>query len=430
MSDALVAGLRTALEHELPAAVVLRRVLHARPRVSGDEEDTADLVATALAGDPRAGEVVAGTGRVLQVGAGAGPAAADPVVTGAAVGTPTVAVRAELDALPLVEDTGLAYAAPPLLRAMHACGHDVHLAAVVALARAVTRTPHSPPLLVVLQPREEVNASGARDVLASGALQRHRVGAVVGAHVQPQLAAGVVGVTPGGVNAGVDSFRLEIVGVGGHGAYPHTTVDPVLALAAVVVALQQVTSRRIDPAEGAVCTVGTLKAGTAANVVPDSASATGTLRTMSAPSAARLRQVVDEVTRATAAAYGCTGRADFDHPTPVLRNDPALTAATEQRLRAAGLPTDSRWRSFGSDDFAAYGDELPSLMMFAGVGAGVGVGAAGGVDGGGGAAADGGGVGRPAAGLHSTRFDPGEDSVGLVARCLLSGYLAAALDLR
>jgi len=129
------------------------------------------------------------------------------------------------------------------------------------------------------------------------------------------------------------------------------------------------------------------------------------------------------VTRATAAAYGCTGRADFDHPTPVLRNDPALTAATEQRLRAAGLPTDSRWRSFGSDDFAAYGDELPSLMLFAGVGA-AGVGPA--VD----AAGVERGIGRPAAGLHSARFDPGEDSVGLVARCLLGGYLAAALDLR
>ena len=409
MSDALATVLRTALEHELPGALSLRRALHAQPRLSGDETDTANAVAAALAGDPAAGEVVAGTGRVLQVGTGAGPHGTHPVVSGAAVGGRTVAVRAELDALPLLEDTGLPFAADPALGAMHACGHDVHLAATVALARAVTRVPHAPPLLVILQPREEVNASGARDVLASGALQRHGVAAVIGAHVQPQLGGGVVGVTPGGVNAGVDSFTLQVRGVGGHGAYPHTTVDPVLALAAVVVALQQVASRRVDPAEGAVCTVGTLSAGTAANVVPDVATATGTLRTMTARSAERLRAVVAEVTAATAAAYGCQGRAVFDVPTPVLSNDPDLAGATEQRLRAAGLPTDSRWRSFGSDDFAAYCAVLPSLMMFAGVGPD-------------------GPHGVPAAGLHSARFDPGEAAVGLVARCLLSGYLAAATD--
>lgn len=411
MSDALVSALRTAVEREVAGAVALRRVLHAEPRVSGYESDTADLVTAALAGDAHAGEVVAGTGRVLRVGALAHHR--------------TVGIRAELDALPLVEDTGLPYAADPGLRAMHACGHDVHLAATVALARAVARVPDAPPLLVILQPREEVNASGARDVLASGALERHGVTAVIGAHVQPQLGAGVVGVTPGGVNAAVDSFRLQIVGVGGHGAYPHTTADPVLALAAVVVALQQVTSRRVDPAEGAVCTVGTLSAGTAANVVPDSATATGTLRTMTAASAERLRAAVRDVTAATATAYGCHGRAVFDAPTPVLSNDPVLTVATEQRLRGAGLVTDSRWRSFGSDDFAAYCDVLPSLMVFAGVGA---VGPNGGSTA---VAAHGpdGSASAPPAGLHSARFDPGEGSVGLVARCLLGGYLAAALDL-
>lgn len=388
VSDALQAALRAAVEDELPAARALRRELHADPRVSGDESATAAAVTAALTGSHDSGEHVARTGRLLRVG--------DPV-------GPAVALRAELDALPLTEQTGLPYAADAALGAMHACGHDVHLAGAVAAARAVGRVHGAPPLLLILQPREEVSESGALDVIASGALSRHGVGAVIGVHVQPRLAVGTVAATPDGVNAAVDGFSILVRGTGGHGAYPHTTADPVLALAAVVVALQQVSARRVDPAEGAVCTVGTLSAGSAANVVPDSASATGTLRTMSVATRLRLVAAVQQITVGTAAAYGCSGQAVFAPPTPVLRNDVSLAAAAAGRLAGWDIPVDDRWRSFGSDDFSFYCDQVPSLMLFAGVGTG---------------------EGSP--GLHSARFDPGEASVDLVARCFLAGYLAAA----
>jgi amidohydrolase len=388
VNHALAIDLLAALTEELPAARALRRELHADPRLSGDEADTAAAVTAALTGSADVGEPVARTGRLLRIGDPAGP---------------SVALRAELDALPLAEQTGLAYAADPASGVMHACGHDTHLAGAVAAARAVGRVHGAPPLLLILQPREEIADSGAQDVIASGALLRHQVRAVVGVHVQPRLGTGVVAATPGGVNAAVDSFTIMIQGTGGHGAYPHTTADPVLALAAVVVALQQVPARRVDPAEGAVCTVGTLTAGSAPNVVPDSATATGTLRTMSLATRTRLVAAVQEITAGAAAAYGCTGQAVFAPPTPVLHNDRALAAAAADRLSTWDIPVDNRWRSFGSDDFAFYCDQVPALMLFAGVGTG---------------------AGSP--GLHSARFDPGEGSVDLVARCFLAGYLAAA----
>jgi len=381
--------LRAAVAEELPAAVALRHALHADPRRSGDEADTTSAVVAALGAG--GGRQVAGTGRLVRIGTTTGP---------------TVALRAELDGLVVTETTGVEWAATGPV--MHACGHDAHLAGLVAVCRAVARVGGPAPLLALLQPREEGAPSGARDVVASGLLAQEQVVAVVAAHVQPQLADGVVNATPGPVNAATDEFTVTVTGHGGHGGYPHTTADPVLALAAVVVALQQLVSRRVDPTVGAVLAVTQLDAGSSFNVVPDTARARGGLRVMRESDRTMLLQALGDVAEHTAAAYGCTAVVHSESNEPVLANDPDLARATLPWLARAGVEVDDSWRSFGADDFSHYCADARGLMLFLGV------------DGG---APDAAGR-RP--GLHSPRFLPGEDAVARVAEALLAGYLAGA----
>ena len=381
--------LAAAVAAELPAAVDLRHRLHADPRPSGAEQDTTDAVVAAL--ELGEGRRVADTGRLVRVLDGPGPA---------------VALRAELDGLAVVEATGVPWTSTAGV--MHACGHDAHLAGLVAVARAVARVGGPAPLVALLQPREEGAPSGAADVVGTGVLPEERVGAVIAAHVQPQLPPGVVNATPGPVNAATDEFTITVTGHGGHGSYPHTTADPVLALCAVVVNLQHLVSRRVDPTVGAVVGVGQVAAGSAFNVVPDTATARGGLRVMRPEDRELLLQALTEVVESTARAYGCTGVVEATNNMPVLANDPELARATLPWLARSGVPVDDTWRSFGADDFSHFCAGHRALMLFLGV--------------------DGGPPGadgrRP--GLHSARFLPGDDVVASVAGALLAGYLAAA----
>jgi amidohydrolase len=376
----LTAALHAALGDELESARALRRSLHAAPRISGDEADTTALVVDALGAGP--GLPVAGTGRLVVLGDES---------------PHCIALRAELDALPVTEATGVPWTATG--SAMHACGHDVHLAAMVAACRAIGRVGGSVPVAALLQPREETAPSGARDIMASGLLDELGVLAVVGAHVQPQVEAGRIAVTPGLVNASVDEFEITVHGSGGHAGYPHTVRDPVLALANIVVNLQQISARRIDPVHGAVCMVGGLSAGTATNVVPSTARAFGSLRLMRAEDRERAAKELVEIVEASAIAYGCQADVHLADGEPALYNDPALAHAAAMTLRAAGHEVIDDFRSFGADDFAHYGTNLPALMMFVGV--------------------DGG------AGLHDPRFLPPDNAVDAVAEALLAGYVAA-----
>jgi amidohydrolase len=381
-----MAAMRQALAEEIPAAVELRHRLHAQPELSGDEWRTADRVADAIG----AGKVtvVAETGRLIRIGREDGPC---------------IAVRAELDALPVTEHTGADDAATNGL--MHACGHDVHLAAAAALARAASRVDLPVPLLVILQPREEKPPSGAREIVATKVLAEHDVRAVVATHVQPVLAPRTVAATDGAVNASTDEFEILITGRGGHGGYPHLTHDPVLALAQVIVALQQVVSRRIDPLHAAVLSVGAVRAGSAANVIPDEAHAHGTLRLLDASDRPRVHAEIAEIVDRVAAGYGCRGDVRIQDGEPALVNDPLLTAAVHPWLGELGFEVAPSLRSCGADDFSHYGDVARILMMFVGVEQHP-------------------GIAEPAM-LHHPTFRPTDDAVCDVALTLLAGYLAA-----
>ena len=381
----LASVLTAQLTAELPAAVLLRHELHRNPEVSGSEARTAAAAAAAI-GSPDAPEV-AGTGRLIRIGPPAGPA---------------ICVRAELDALPVPEQTGAAFAS--VNGAMHACGHDVHLAALIALARAARAAPLPVALLAILQPREEAGPSGALDIAQSAQFAAHEPAAVIGVHLQHQLPGGTVAAAEGTINAATDDFEITVTGRGGHAGYPQLSADPVPALCQCVISLQQLISRRIDPIHAAVVSVGTLQAGHAANVIPATASASGTIRTLDEGDRLYLRAAVREVVEATCRAHGCQGEVTIIEHEPALVNDPDLAAACQPLLLETGFAVNTSFRSCGADDFSYYGRAAPSVMLFTGSGTEV--------------------------TLHDARFLPADDTVGQVARVMLAGYLAAVGQLR
>ncbi|MEJ2868143.1 amidohydrolase [Actinomycetospora sp. OC33-EN08] len=395
-------ALLTALEAELPGAVELRHALHREPRRSGDEADSRDAVAAALGAEL---EPVAGTGGMLRLG-GPGPA---------------LAVRGELDALPVTEATGLEFSSRREGVA-HVCGHDVHTAALVAVTRAVAAVGPdvlAVPLLAVFQPREESAPSGAADVVVDPGFRAHRPAAMLGVHVQPELPRGVVSSRPGPVNASADEIEIVVSGHAGHGGYPHRTRDPVLAIAAVVVALQQIVARRVNPLEAGVVTIGQITAGTAPNVVPGTAAARGTVRALDADRDAILAAVT-EVVEHTAAAHGCRGEVTVVPNEPAVVNDERLAAAIaatlggrrgDEQAAPTGLRLDTAFRSCGADDFSHYSAAgTPSVMLFVGT-----------------APPDTAAGGAP--GLHHPAFSPDDAMVGEVARALLAAVVAAGPSL-
>lgn len=385
LSGVDVDSLRRALVEAVPAARALRRELHSAPRLSGDEGPTTEAVLRHLSHTTRVLQVerIAGTGAAIRIG-GSGPA---------------VAVRAELDALPVAEQTGVTWASPNGV--MHACGHDVNIAAGAAVACAVQAVRPSVPLLLILQPREEAMPSGALDVLASGVLTGGEASAVVAAHLQPLVDLGSVACTPGAVNASADQFTVVMDGQGGHGAYPHLGADPVLALAQFVVAVQQLVSRDTDPMSPAVVSVGSVSGGTSPNVRPNSAAATGTIRAMSPTHRERLHRRIEEVANGVAVVCGTRATVTIDRGEPVLVNDPKLAELTRTQLLRLDATVSTDVRSCGADDFAYYGEHLPAVMMFVGAGAAAG-------------------------NLHSSTFLPEDSTVDLCAHALLAGYLGAA----
>jgi amidohydrolase len=373
------------LSAEIEAAIDLRHELHAAAEPSGAEHRTAARVAEAI-GSPDA-EVVAGTGRLVRIG-GSGPC---------------VAVRAELDALPIVEETGVSWASTT--GAMHACGHDVHLAALTAFCRAARlfegQGAELPaPVLAVLQPREETIPSGAKDIVESGALAAHSPSAIIAVHLQHQLPAGTVAAAIGTVNAATDDIEIRVEGIGGHAGYPQLAADPVTTLCQVVIALQQIVSRRSDPTHAVVISVGMIEAGQAANVIPHTAVARGTLRVLDEADRPRLHAMLRETVQHTCLAFGCSGTVTIDQGEPALVNDEELTIAVWPRLREAGFTVDTSLRSCGADDFSYYTASAPTLMMFLG-------------------------TGGPFS-LHHPSFLPGDELVGQAARAMQAGYLAAA----
>ncbi|GAA3234311.1 amidohydrolase [Dactylosporangium siamense] len=341
-------------------ALALYRRLHADPELSGAEERTAAVFADTLL---RAGfDVATGIGGHGVVGR---------LVNGAG---PTVLLRAELDALPIAERTGLPYASDAAGTApvMHACGHDLHLAALAGAAETFSadRAGWRGTLLVVGQPAEET-LTGAAAMIADGLLRRWgRPDLALAQHCAP-LPAGMV--AHGALmTAACVTLEITIDGVGGHTAMPHLGVDPLLAAALTVVQLQTVRAQQVDPSEPAVLTVGRLSAGARANVIADSATIGVTMRAHSAATLTRMREAVERIARATCAAAGTPGepRISVLAQTPANRPDPHVAAAVHAaHVDAFGAARVSGWPpSLAADDFAAFAaDGVPTAYWMLGV---------------------------------------------------------------
>jgi amidohydrolase len=384
--DALLERLLGAIGEELPAAVELRHALHAAPELSHQEHATAAMIADRL---PVGASEVAGTGLLARIGEGPAPA---------------IAIRAELDGLPVTERTGASFSA--IGTAMHACGHDVHMASLVALARAAATVQELPAqLLAIFQPSEEAYPSGAQQ-LAHAEPAAIAAGAVLAAHIHPELPWGSVALDPGVVNAASDTIEITVTGEPSHGAYPHLGRDPILAIAQIVVALHAQLGRRIDPLAPTALNVGVLEGGRLENVIPPSARARVSLRAHHERDRLALRQLVKEVVDGVAAAHGCLGELELIVGEPALENDARIVAAGRELLPRAGFERAPPWRSCGSDDFAFFGALAPLAMGFVGL-----LGAPG-------------FTARP---LHHPELLPPDEAVGAVARAQAVLYVAATV---
>lgn len=328
----------------------LRRDLHQYPELAFQEARTARRLEEALAAVPGASvRRVAGTGVVARV-------------PGRVPGGPVVAIRGDIDALPIREETGVAFASA-LPGIMHACGHDVHAAWAVGAAHLLAASPALGDAVILLQPAEETGR-GALAMLEAGVLDG--VAAVFGAHVDLRFPLGSVVADPGPIAASADEFAIEVVGRGGHAARPQEARDPVVAAAAIVVALQTIVARRLTPGEPAVVTVGTIAAGTAPNIIPERAQLSGTLRAVRAATREVLRHEVTRTAEAVAQAHGVEARVRIRPGTPPIVNaaDPIEWA----RAAVGAVLGPDAFQSLdapnlGGEDFAYYLERVPGCFL-------------------------------------------------------------------
>jgi amidohydrolase len=288
---------------------------------------------------------------------------------GAAIG-----LRADLDALPITEATGLPYASTVPGR-MHACGHDGHTSILLATAKALLevrdRLPR--PVKLLFQPAEEVGA-GAQKMIEHGALSAkvggRKVTAMFGLHGTPHLPVGLVATKPGALLAGCTDFEIVIHGVGGHAAMPQFSTDPVVAASSLVLAIQTIVTRNLDPVVPAVVSVSSIHGGDAANVIPDSVTISGTIRAHDDAVFQRVMQRLTDLASHTAQSMGCRAETHFTPAYPPVINDVnAAQFAMEMAQHAVGeqrfLRLDTAYMP--SEDFAFYGKAVPSCFSFIGV---------------------------------------------------------------
>jgi amidohydrolase len=338
-----------------PFIVNLRRAIHKNPELGFDVHQTAALVARTLSELGLEAQTGVGkTGVVGYLGEGEGP---------------VVAIRADMDALPILEANAVEYRSqnPGV---MHACGHDAHTAMLLGAARLLAREKFHGQIRLLFQPSEEVadeeGISGAPRMIADGAMRG--VDRVIALHVDGALEAGTIGIEGGKVAAAVDTFYANVIGHGGHGARPHKTVDPIWLTTQVLTALYAVPSRRIDPFEPNVLTIGVVRGGTASNVIPPSVYIEGTLRSME--DGVR-EQLLDEVrcSLEVARALGGDYELKIERGYPPLFNDEGVSdligAVGREMLGEAGVAP--REPSMGAEDFSYMTQLAPGAMFRLGV---------------------------------------------------------------
>jgi hippurate hydrolase len=341
-----------------PEAVALRRALHSGPELGLDLPGTQRLVLDAL------------DGLGLEVRTGRTSSSVTATLAGAAQG-PTILLRADMDALPVTEETGLPFASRTS-GLMHACGHDAHTAMLVGAARllAERRERIAGRVVFMFQPGEEGH-HGARRMIEEGVLEASgsRADAAFALHVHPNLPAGALRLRPGPQMAASDRFQVVVRGRGGHASAPHTACDPVPVVCEIVLALQTMVTRGLSADDKAVLSVTRLSAGTATGVIPDTAELSGTLRTLSEPTRQQLHEAISRVAHGVAAAHGATAEATVDPGYPVTVNDPGFTDFV-LRTAAAALGAEAvdvlTATQMTAEDFSYVLQAVPGALAFLG----------------------------------------------------------------
>ncbi len=339
----------------------LRHDLHAHPELGFEETRTAAIVAEKL----RAWGIETHTG--------IGGTGVVGLVRGRGRSARRIALRADMDALPMEERTGLAYASRTPGQ-FHGCGHDAHTTILLGTARYLAETQNfDGTAVLVFQPAEE-GRGGARAMLADRILERFPFEEIYALHNEPELEAAQVGIWPGPVAAACDFFDIKIEGTGGHGAYPHFAKDPIVVAAALVQSLQSIISRNIDPAQSGVLSVTQVHAGSAYNVIPGEAHLAGTIRAFSEAGRGLVRDRLRNIAAGLAAAYEVKIGVEINDVFSVLVNHAAetdhLAAAAREIVGAERVLTHPN-PTFGSEDFADFLNAVPGAYFLLGHGGNV-----------------------------------------------------------
>lgn len=340
--------------------IAMRRTLHAMPEASFKEAKTQAQVAAFLR---RAGiEFKSGVARTGLLGTVRG---------GAAHPARTVALRSDMDALNICEDTGLPFASrhPGF---MHACGHDTHMAMVLGAGMVLKALGRELPgnVRLVFQPAEETPPGGALGMIRGGALSSPRVDAIIGVHVDPAVPAGKVGVNSGVISAAADDFNVKIRGKGGHGSAPHVGVDAIVVAAQFITSLQTVVSRRVSALDNVVVSIGRIAGGERPNILAGLVEMEGTVRTKKPALRRAVPRMIKQVLDGTCAAFGARGEFEYVKGYPEVNCDPAFSdlvrGACQELL---GRPRVIRTTGFemGGEDFAYYAQKVPGTVILVGV---------------------------------------------------------------
>lgn len=341
-----------ALRDEL---VARRRDFHQHPELAFEEYRTAGIVAEEL------------TKLGLEVQTGVGKTGVVAILEGDKEGL-TVLVRADMDALPIHEDTGFEYGSTQANK-MHACGHDGHTAIGLGVAKLLSqkRDQIAGRVKFVFQPAEEIG-QGARAMVADGVLNELPPDVTLGLHLWNSIPVGTVGIADGSVMAGASNFTVKIKGKGSHAASPHQGIDPIVCAAQLVTAFQTLVSRNVDPLETAVVTVGQITAGDAHNIIPQSAVMRGTIRTFTIEVrdiiSARMKEMCEHLSQA----MGCTCEVDISHMTHPVINDATVGSKVREVFKSLdpSLNLDVSARTMGSEDVSEFMMDIPGTYFFVG----------------------------------------------------------------
>ena len=354
-----IAGLLDAARSIQPDTVAIRRRIHRQPEVGLDLPKTQAVILEELAKLALEGRTGTALSSVIAVIEGGRPG-------------PTVLLRGDMDALPLHEDTGLDFSSE-IDGAMHACGHDTHVAMLLGAARLLQERRAELPgkVLLMFQPGEE-GLGGAKTMIEEGLLEAAGPTPPTGAlavHIGTRYPTGEVHLRPGPEMAATDVIRIWVRGRGGHASAPHLALDPIAVAAEIVLALQAMVTRRIDVFDPAVVTIAQITAGTTNNIIPETVFLFGTIRTVSEESRAEVRAGVKRVADGIAAAHGATAEVDLEPGYPVTINDPAFTAFvmdTARSLIGDEQVVELKAPIMGAEDFSYVLQRVPGAMAFVG----------------------------------------------------------------